>query len=152
MARRVVTGDDADGRGIVLSDEQLTLDAAAPVAMIWSAAEPPHVPVFEVPDDMDSWNPTAGGARVILFTVPPSGAAEGKWSEALEDDGFHTSDTVDSILVIHGEIWMELEEGVEIKLGPGDVLVQHGTRHRWFNHGTELPLCAGFIVGAHRDA
>ncbi len=110
------------------------------------------MPVFEVPGDVDEWNPAPGGVRVILFTVPPSGAAEGKWSEALEDDGYHTSDTVDAILVIQGEIWMGLDEGDEIKLGPGDVLVQNGTRHRWLNHGTELSLCAAFIVGAHRDA
>src|SRR6185295_12696487 len=87
MARQMLAADDANGRGIVLSDEQITLDAAAPVAMIWSSAAPPHVPVFEVPSDVDEWNPAPGGVRVILFTVPPSGAAEGKWSEALEDYG-----------------------------------------------------------------
>ena len=151
MVRRVVTGDAPDGTAIVLSDEELPLDDA-PVASIWSTESPPRVPVHEVGGDIDAWYPQAGGVRVVMFTVPPSGAPDGKWSEALEDDGFHATDTVEAIVVVHCEVWVELDNGVEVQLGPGDVLVQNGTRHRWLNHGTESPLCAAFMVGAHRDA
>jgi mannose-6-phosphate isomerase-like protein (cupin superfamily) len=91
-----------------------------------------------------------------LFTVPPSvataqppppGATE--YDAILDDDGFHATDTVDTIVVISGEVWVELET-TEVRLGPGDVLVQTGTRHAWRNRGDGWPLVAAFIVGAER--
>jgi len=149
--RRVVTGDTADARSVVLADEQLPFDGD-PVVSVWSSSSPPQVPVLTMPADIADWYPQPGGARVVLFTVPPAGAPDGRWSEALEDDRFHATDTVDTIVVVQGTVWVELDDGVEVELGPGDVLVQNGTRHRWANHGTDLPLVAAFIVGAERSA
>jgi mannose-6-phosphate isomerase-like protein (cupin superfamily) len=147
--RRVVTGNAEDGTAVVLRDERLSL-ADEPVAPVWAASAPPTVPVRADGEDSDGWFPQPGGSRVVMFTVPPAGAPDGRWSEALQDDGFHSTDTVDTIVVVSGRVWVELDDGNEVELGPGDVLVQNGTRHRWANHGTELPLVAAFIVGARR--
>jgi hypothetical protein len=95
--RRVVTGNVGDGTAIVLRDERLTL-ADTPVAPVWAASAPPRVPVHVQIADADEWYPQPGGSRVVMFTVPPEGAPEGRLTEALEDDGFHSTDTVDTIV------------------------------------------------------
>ena len=45
---------------------------------------------------------------------------------------------------------MELDDGAEVTLSPGDTVVQNGTRHRWRNPGTEPAVMGVAIVGAHR--
>jgi quercetin dioxygenase-like cupin family protein len=31
--------------------------------------------------------------------------------------------------VLEGEVWLELDDGAEVRLRPGDTVVQNGTRH-----------------------
>jgi mannose-6-phosphate isomerase-like protein (cupin superfamily) len=71
-------------------------------------------------------------------------------AETLEVDnpGMHTTDTIDSVVVLSGEVWLELDEGAEVHLQPGDCLVQNGTRHAWRNRGTEPCMLAYVMVGA----
>ena len=49
--------------------------------------------------------------------------------------GMHTTATIDFEVVLDGEIWLELDDGVEVHLRAGDTVVQNGTRHAWRNHG-----------------
>jgi hypothetical protein len=71
----------------------------------------------------------------------------------LEPDapGMHTTDTVDFEVVLEGEVWLELDDGVEVHLRPGDTVVQNGTRHAWRNHGDTTARLAVFLIGAHHD-
>ena len=48
-----------------------------------------------------------------------------------------------------GEIDMELEEGEEVHLKAGDVMVQRGTIHNWINRGTETCVLAVILVHAN---
>ena len=48
----------------------------------------------------------------------------------------HTTQTVDLDLVLEGEIWLELDDGEEVLLGPGDCVIQNGTRHAWHNRSS----------------
>ena len=48
----------------------------------------------------------------------------------------HRTDTVDYVVVISGEMDMELETGM-VHLNAGDVIVQRGTLHNWINNGAE---------------
>ena len=50
----------------------------------------------------------------------------------IEADGFHTTDTVDYVMVLEGEVSLELDTG-EVALRPGDCVVQRQTRHAWRN-------------------
>ena len=65
--------------------------------------------------------------------------------------GMHTTATIDFEVVLDGEVWLELDDGVEVHLKPGDCVVQNGTRHAWRNRGSVPARLAVFIVGAHHS-
>jgi quercetin dioxygenase-like cupin family protein len=67
-----------------------------------------------------------------------------------DNPGMHTTDTVDFEVVLSGEVVLELDDGAEKVLRPGDAVVQNGTRHRWGNRGTEPAVLALVLIGAHR--
>ena len=60
----------------------------------------------------------------------------------------HRTDSIDYAVVISGEIDMELDDGVIVKLKAGDVLVQRGTIHNWVNRGTEDCVIAFVLISA----
>jgi hypothetical protein len=71
---------------------------------------------------------------------------------AMDDasSGVHTTDTTDFILIQSGTVSLDLGTGTETELQAGDVVVQHGTTHRWVNHSDNPITMAVFMVGAHR--
>jgi quercetin dioxygenase-like cupin family protein len=64
------------------------------------------------------------------------------------DPGMHTTPTIDFEVVLAGEVWLELDDDVEIHLRVGDTVVQNGTRHAWRNHGDRPAVLAVFMAGA----
>jgi quercetin dioxygenase-like cupin family protein len=62
----------------------------------------------------------------------------------------HTTDTTDFEIVLSGQVVLELDDGAEVTLSPGDTVVQNGTRHRWRNPGTEPAVIGVAVVGALR--
>jgi mannose-6-phosphate isomerase-like protein (cupin superfamily) len=64
--------------------------------------------------------------------------------------GMHTTDSIDYVLVVSGEVTLELDDGEQAVLRAGDVVVQNGTRHAWRNHGTEPCTIVGVAIGADR--
>ena len=64
------------------------------------------------------------------------------------DPGMHTTDTIDFEVVLEGTIVLELDDGAELTLHPGDTVVQNGTRHRWINPGDTPARLALFMCGA----
>lgn len=141
--RRVVTGTDEEGRSTFLSDgEAFGGDAWAEVWM----TDPTRGldAVVDPQDGMTVLEPPAGGSAWRVFEVPPDAQmreamARGAGTiEGVEADGFHTTRTVDYVMVLDGEITLELDTG-EVALGPGDCVVQRGTRHAWRNR-TERPV------------
>ena len=52
-------------------------------------------------------------------------------------------------VVLEGTIGLELDDGVEVTLAPGDVVVQNGTRHRWHNRGDAVARLLSVTIGAH---
>jgi mannose-6-phosphate isomerase-like protein (cupin superfamily) len=169
--RRVVTGHDREGKSILASDVQV--DAILPTLVpgseyfnLWGADEAPQLPDRgERPTYTDFVAPL-GGFRFSVFTYPPGGETnvdalnhggddeQSATSDLLaymesESPGMHTVDNVDCAVILDGEIWLELDDGVEIHLEAGDTYVQNGTRHAWHNHGTKPCRFAVFSVGAH---
>jgi len=173
--RRVVTGHNAQGKATFASDceiDALTmeLNPGAEFHRLWGGDEAPCFPDNGSPGEVPQYFPPVGGFRFGMFTVPPGsvtlaedidfekGIAEveeklpGIASHMEPDNpGMHTTDTIDFEYVISGEIWLELDDGAEVHLRPGDTVVQNGTRHAWRNKGSEPCRMVVCLLGAHRS-
>jgi len=135
--RRVVTGIDDLGRSTVLSDG----DAFGGTAWAEVWVSDPALGLGAVVDPHDgprALEPPAGGNAWRVFEVPPDAVLQERLAQTaagipgMEPDGFHTTSTVDYVMVLEGEIALELDTG-EVALRPGDCVVQRGTRHAWRN-------------------
>lgn len=174
--RRVVTGHDADGKAVFVSDENVapivtSLLPGNEFHRLWGGDEAPHFPDDGTRPDDRSYFPPVGGFRFGFFTIPPDGgagappdldmpAAMAELETSLpglaghlepDNPGMHTTATIDFEVVLSGTVTLELDDGATVSLGPGDTVVQNGTRHRWTNPGTEPAVLAVFICGAHHD-
>ena len=136
-------------------------------AVLWAT---PSVPSVDAPGEdptaaLTSLVPEPGGTRVIMLTLPPdksfadpafdpAAAAEEMsaiapgLAELFEADapGMHTTPTVDYDIILEGELCLELSDG-EILVKPGDIVVQHGTRHAWRNRTDKPATLLAVLVG-----
>lgn len=67
-----------------------------------------------------------------------------------DNPGMHVTDSVDYVLVLDGTIWLDLDDGTMVRLGPGDTVIQNATRHAWRNLGREPATLAVVHVGVTR--
>jgi hypothetical protein len=151
--RRVTTGVDALGRSVILGDDIVAGDIRG---LLVFGADAPTTAGDGAAPRIEGWWPPPGGVRVAIGTRAPDQPGEGSrrapgdpWPDIDDVTGFHASNSVDILIMISGRIWLELDDGVEVALGAGDVLVQNGARHRWRNRSDEWPLMACVIFGAH---
>ena len=122
-----------------------------------------------------SFFPGPGGTRFGIFTFPPQPrnappAPEPDPEELAplvaeietkapglmgifepDNPGFHSTETVDYSVVLHGTMTLELDDGAEVELPPGTCIVQNGTRHAWRNYGDVQGVLAYVIVAADGD-
>jgi quercetin dioxygenase-like cupin family protein len=142
QVRRVVTGHDADGRAVVLSDELMdnvsSRRAAHEASVIWTTE---GYPVDNDGDEDTAVRPigsTVEDGTVFRVISYGPGCAPRR----------HRTDSIDYAVVIAGEIDMELDAGEVVHLRAGDVLVQRGTVHNWANNGAEPCLIAFVLIDA----
>lgn len=135
--RRVVTGVDDEGRSTFLSDGPAHGGDAW--AEVWLTDPAVGVDAVVDPDlGTTVLEPPPGGTAFRVFEVPPDAVMRERMAanpgriDGIEPDGFHTTRTIDYVMVLEGEIALELDTG-EVVLGPGDCVVQRGTRHAWRN-------------------
>ena len=160
--RRIVTGHTADGRAIVVSDENVpgipigTLGASA--TLLWGRDDPGHFPDDGSPQQMAAAFPPPGGCAVAIISLAPDGddfhqfvhGVLAPWADP-DEPGMHRTATLDYDFVLEGKVGLELDDGVEVELGPGDLVVQNGTRHRWHNRGETVARYLAVTVGAEND-
>jgi quercetin dioxygenase-like cupin family protein len=65
-----------------------------------------------------------------------------------DNPGMHTTQTVDIGIVLAGDLWLELDDGDEVHLRAGDMVVQNGTRHAWHNKSDQPCTAAFVLIGA----
>jgi quercetin dioxygenase-like cupin family protein len=139
--RRVITGHDANGKAIVTIDGVATHTfvgrPGATGLNVWTTEG--------FPADNDS--AADAGLRKVGTTLP-----NGTIFRILEfAPGLaprnHRTDSIDYIVVISGEIDMELDDTV-VHLKAGDVMVQRGTIHNWVNRGTAPCVLAVILIAA----
>jgi quercetin dioxygenase-like cupin family protein len=141
QVRRVITGHDASGKAIVKIDEvskhAFTGRLGATGINIWTTQG------FPANND----GAADAGLRKVGTTLP-----DGTIFRVLEfAPGLaarnHRTDSIDYIVVISGEIDMELDDSV-VHLQAGDVMVQRGTIHNWVNRGTAPCVLAVILIAA----
>ena len=143
QVRRVVTGHDDKGRAIVKIDE---------VAQHWREGRPGGMVCnIWTTDTMPANNSqdADGGMREGKFTMIPNGSVFRilHFAPGLERR-MHRTDSIDYLIVMEGEIYMELDDGVMVHIKRGDVMVQRGTIHNWINRGTEPCVLAVILIHA----
>jgi quercetin dioxygenase-like cupin family protein len=135
----VVTGHDAHGRAVVVSDDEPphTIRASGFGVATWLWLDGPPTTVDDGGDEPDGpvrLEPPPGGCSVRIIRFPGTAEGGGDWIRVEGDDpdepGMHATDTLDFMVVVEGRIVLGLDDG-EHELGPGDVVIQRGNRHRW---------------------
>ncbi|HUK00842.1 MAG TPA: cupin domain-containing protein [Steroidobacteraceae bacterium] len=148
--RRVVTGHDARGKSVVLSDgtppQRHAMhgpEVGADFFEIWNS--PQSVPVLSSTEAREPSEreftimPTSGHLLRIIEVYPPQ--AGGKRTV------MHRTKTLDYMVVIEGEIVLVLDDS-EVLLKQGDVVVQRGTDHAWENRADRVARLAFFHIDA----
>jgi quercetin dioxygenase-like cupin family protein len=141
--RRIVTGHDDQGRAIVKIDELCHhFKEGRPNGFACNVWTTDTVPA-------DNSGQTDLGRREGRFTMIEHGSV----FRILDfhpgvQKRVHRTDSIDYIVVMSGEIDMELDDGVEVHLKAGDVMVQRGTVHNWVNRGTKTCVMAVILIHA----
>ena len=137
--RRVVTGHDADGRAVFFADDSAVPQAYpgqdAAFVQIWTTAAVPA----------DNNDPVDGRDRVM--------ALHGRGGSAIRVVDMapgmvlpmHRTGTIDYIIILSGQLELELDDGAKTLIGPGDIVIQRGTIHRWRNP-SDSETCRGVMV------
>lgn len=173
--RRIVTGHDASGISVIVSDENLEPRTSPGIpgmemSYLWATDAPQTYPDAGEEPAWTSHFPPVGGFRFVTYSLPPAGdpvSSESVGEEAqaharqtfpglldtYEDDGSgtHTSDTTDVAILLSGEVVLGLSDGSETVLRAGDTVVQNGTAHSWENRGSEHAELLFVLVGAERS-
>ncbi|MEC3853972.1 cupin domain-containing protein [Paenarthrobacter ureafaciens] len=168
--RRVVTGADSEGRSVVISDGVVphshdfkSMPGQSQIR-IWftpgnSTGKPPEA---EPTDNHGPVVPGPGGASFVIVRYAPDSVvmspdfdpvAAGQelqtyapdLAEVFEPNGMHRTCSVDYGIVLDGEVWLELDDGFQVRLTPGDTVVQLAARHAWRNK-TEAPATVAFVL------
>ena len=169
--RRVITGNDAQGRSIIASDgaspNTIAISDSPAFGMtdLWVTFGAPA-------DNSGAGDPAARKivleppARGTIFRVvefPPDAQIAGQFDRvkafeaigapgaldpsAARHPGMHRTHSVDYAIVLSGEIWAVMDVG-ETLLRAGDCLIQRGTNHAWSNRSTAPCLVAFILVDA----
>ena len=150
MVRRVVTGHDANGKSLVLSDgdppqhhDMKGPKLGADFHEVWGTPEAiptlTSMPMREPNERAFSIMPSSGHLLRIIDIYP------------LKDGGtrtvMHRTKTLDYVVVIEGEAVLILDDS-EVTLKRSDVVVQRGTDHAWENRSDRPARVAFFHIAA----
>ena len=141
--RRVVTANDENGKAVVSIDDVASNRRAnrpgVESVVIWTTdTVPPDVSGNE---DLGARQverpPSKRGTIFRIIDFQPGNGTD-----------MHVTSTIDYALILSGEIDMELDDGVEVHLSQGDVLVQRATVHNWINRGPGVCRMAFILIDA----
>ena len=168
--RRVLTGHDAAGKSIILSDgpaPNVKEMASMPGLALTDLWETGAAPASNAGDKDAAARPVRleppkNGTLLRIVEFPPDaqwrssaksreafksiGAAH-TVDQASSDPMMHRTATVDYAIVLRGEIYAVMEKA-ETHLKAGDILVQRGTNHSWSVRGSEPCIVAFVLVSA----
>lgn len=147
--RRIVTGEDREGRSIIVSDGPapnfVRAEHSPTVAqVVWATGEGAAKGVDPAPAGHPFGFHSEGGSVLRIVDFPPDEAYDHtKLAQFLDEHGvrdagkprhfwFHKTHSLDYAIVLEGEIHAMLDVG-ETLMRAGDVLIQRATNHSWSN-------------------
>ena len=139
--RRVVTGHDASGRSVVLSDAPVVGHDAMPgstFVWVWRTTTTPadnDDPADRAASPPDLTQPD--GSVLLLVDIAPGARSP-----------LHRTRSLDYAFVLAGPVDLELDDGSTTRLETGAVVVQRGTMHAWVNPGPHTARMAYVLLDA----
>lgn len=153
VARRVVTGHDASGRSVILSDgaPPNVRDKGTGVDFIeiWNTSgAPAPIRSFE-PEPTDGAlqvPPARIGSKIRLNDFYPGHIRKLPPRADGRHPMMHRTRSIDYGIVLEGEIYLILD-ATEVLLTAGDIVVQRGTDHAWENRSDKVARMAFILIG-----
>lgn len=139
--RRVVTTNNEQDQGVVMMDDKVEGKQIGDTYKNMQIWETDEVPVDNSDDDRT--DRFTGAHKIPVGT----GFRYGDFEPGFESS-MHRTKTIDYGIVIEGEMKMELDGGEIITLKTGDVIIQRGTSHRWFNDSKSTCRMAFVMIAA----
>lgn len=149
IPRRVVTGHDANGVSVVLSDGTVPVHRVMPqdgvgFYEIWQTEGAPAAILPVEPSEPTERTlrvpPPALGTKIRINEFFP-----GFINEIGNQSPVHRTESIDYGIVLEGEIVLVLDDS-EVVLHTGDVVVQRGTDHAWANRSDSVARVAFILV------
>lgn len=150
VPRRVVTGHDANGVSVVVSDGIVPVHRVMPqdgvgFYEIWETESSP-APILPV-------EPSEPTERTLRVPPQPNGTKirineffPGFVGPHGRQSPMHRTETIDYGIVLEGEIVLILDDS-EVTLRAGDIAIQRGTDHAWANRTDKVCRVAFMLVG-----
>lgn len=158
--RRIVTGDDANGKSFVVLDGPPSGEIGDPALgglyEIWHEATRGAIDPKDGRDRGETTSilsPGDGAVKVRWFVISPTpegappemikAAARARFADfgaehELRDQNrhpaMHQTQTLDIVCLISGDATLRLDN-VETRIRPGQIVIQRGTSHGWTAHG-----------------
>ena len=168
--RRVITGDDADGRSVIILDGGPSVFAGDPdlggLFEIWEDSASGSIDPRDHRDlgtTKAVLGPRPGNVQVRWFVVSPlpEGVPKAEMDattravfaqfggerhiiDQSRASAMHETHSIDIICLLQGDVSLILEAG-ETRIKPGQVVIQRGTNHAWVAHGGPALLLAVLI-------
>ena len=149
VPRRVVTGHDANGVSVVLSDGIVPVHRVMPqdgvgFYEIWNTEGAPATITRQEPNEPTERTlrvpPPEKGTKVRINEFFP-----GFINELGNQSPVHRTESIDYGIVLEGEIVLVLDDS-EVTLTAGDVVIQRGTDHAWANRSDKVCRVAFILV------
>ncbi|MEY4424648.1 MAG: hypothetical protein RJB56_275 [Actinomycetota bacterium] len=149
VPRRVVTGHDANGVSVVVSDGLVPVHRVMPqdgvgFYEVWNTDS--------MPAPVSSVEPSEPTQRSLRVPPEPNGTKirineffPGFINELGNQSPMHRTESIDYGIVLEGEIWLVLDDS-EVLLKAGDVCIQRGTDHAWANRSDKVCRVAFILV------
>lgn len=169
--RRVVTGHNAEGKSIIVSDDAsphavgVMDEPAYGLTNLWVSSSTPadNATPGDAADRKIVLEPPRGGSVFRVVEFPPDRSLIGKVNpkavfEALDavatmdtnnprHPAMHKTSTLDYAIILSGEIYAMMDLG-ETLMKAGDCLIQRGTNHAWSNRSDKTCLIAFILIDA----
>ncbi len=152
--RRIVTGEDDQGRSVIVSDgpvPNVTAPAHSPLVaqVVWATGQGAACGDDPAPAEHVFGFHSEGGSILRIVDFPPDDRYDVAQMSVMLDENhvrdtrtprhfwFHKTPSLDYAIVLEGEIYAMLDIG-ETLMKAGDVLIQRATNHSWSNRSGKV--------------